>query len=60
LYESFRKLYKCTNSEKEGIRHVLQEVPNLSLTEARFMLIACSAFVNYLITKADDAGISLS
>jgi len=28
--------------------------------DARFMLIACSAFVNYLVSKADDATIQFS
>jgi hypothetical protein len=27
--------------------------------DARFMIVTCSAFVNYLIVKADRAGIAL-
>ncbi|MGY0035854.1 hypothetical protein [Pedobacter sp. NJ-S-72] len=29
------------------------------LEDARFMLVSCSAFVNYLIVKAEKAGIEL-
>jgi hypothetical protein len=33
--------------------------PNVSLEEARFMLISCSAFINYLKVKASKAGIQI-
>ena len=47
LKESFKKLYAYT-SDASGIRHALTEDDSEpSKTEARFMLIACSAFVNY-------------
>ncbi len=32
----------------------------LSVEDAKFMLIACSAFINYLAAKAEKAGIKLS
>jgi len=58
LKDAFRNLYYYTSSA-EGIRHALgfMEQPNLNLEDARFMLISCSAFINYLITKASKAGI---
>jgi len=39
-------------SDKGGIRHGLKEEDhNVDIDEARFMLVTCSAFVNYLISK---------
>ena len=41
-----------------GIRHAegLTD-PNVGREEAQFMLVACSAFVNYLTEKARQAGV---
>jgi hypothetical protein len=45
------KIYGYTSSS-DGIRHSLtEEMDNLTQTDARFMLIMCSAFVNYLKSK---------
>lgn len=41
-------------SEADGIRHGLLEESNLKLEDARFMLVLCSAFVNYLIEKSNN------
>ncbi len=46
-------------SDAEGIRHALLDEPNLSFEDAEFMLVSCSAFVNYLISKASKAGIKI-
>lgn len=51
LKSAFEKLYGYT-SDAEGIRHGLLEESNLQSEDAKFMLIACSAFVNYLIVKS--------
>ena len=51
LIEAFKKLYGYT-SDAEGIRHPLLDEPALSYEDAKFMLVACSAFVNYVIAKA--------
>ena len=59
LKEAFRKLYHWT-SDAEGIRHALMDVPTVDSDDAKFMLVSCSAFVNYLIVKANNAGISLT
>lgn len=56
--EACGKLYGWT-SDAEGIRHSLMDKSNLSQEDARFMLVACSSFANYLIVKADKAGIDL-
>lgn len=51
LREAFMKLYAYTNSE-EGIRHALMDGDsNTSFDEAKYMLVSCSAFVSYLISK---------
>ena len=57
LKEGFIKLYGYTSDEK-GIRHcLLDEQTPVGLTEAKYMLVACSAFVYFLIAKAQDAGV---
>ncbi|MCK4443015.1 MAG: hypothetical protein KAW09_00620 [Thermoplasmata archaeon] len=58
LEEAFRKIYHYT-SDADGIRHALMDEPNLSFEDAKFMLVSCSAFVNYLISKSSKAGIKL-
>ena len=45
------KLYGYT-SDADGIRHALLDEPNIGYHEAKYMLVACSAFVNFLIAKA--------
>lgn len=56
LKDAFDKLYGYT-SNADGIRHALSGVPTLSSEDALFMLVSCSAFVNYLTVKAEKAGI---
>ena len=48
LKSSFSSLYGYT-SDADGIRHALIEEENLTKADARFMLICCSAFINYII-----------
>jgi len=56
LISAFEKLYGYT-SNAEGIRHALCNEPNLSFEDAKFMLVSCSAFINYLIEKVSKGGI---
>lgn len=54
LRQAFERLYGYTNDEKTGIRHALMDnegsyVPQAE--EALFMLVSCSAFINYLNKK---------
>ena len=58
LKSAFLKLYGYT-SDGDGIRHALTENDNVSFEDAKFMLVACSAFVNYLLSKAKIAGIEI-
>ncbi len=49
LRAGLNSLYGYTSDEK-GVRHALvDEVANVSIDDARFMLVACSAFANYLV-----------
>ncbi len=48
LKEAFSKLYGYT-SDEGGIRHaLLDDSRQVTFEEAKFMLVACSAFVNYV------------
>ena len=58
LQQAFKKLYGYT-SDADGIRHALLEEASLDFEDAKFMLVACSAFVNYLKIKASKVGIQL-
>lgn len=56
LKQGFANLYGWT-SDDEGIRHSLKDKSNVDYEDASYMLSTCSAFANYLIVKADKAGI---
>lgn len=58
LKKAFDSLYGYT-SDAEGIRHALLDEPSLDFEDAKFMLVSCSAFINYLITKSSKTGIRL-
>jgi hypothetical protein len=53
LRGAFEKLYGWT-SDESGVRHALMEESSLDFTDAQFMLVACSAFVHFLVGKATD------
>ena len=51
LKSSFSALYGYT-SDSGGIRHsLLEDDINVTLEDAKFMLVSCSAFINYLKAK---------
>jgi AbiJ-like protein len=56
LKAGLAKLYGYT-SDKDGIRHAILEEANVDEADARFMIVTCSAFVNFLIVKAEAAGL---
>jgi|GEM_PF-117793 len=59
LAEGFKKLYGYT-SDEGGIRHALTEsscTPDFD--DAKYMLVSCSAFINYLIGKSVKAKIKI-
>jgi len=58
LKKAFSSLYGYT-SDADGIRHALLDEPNLDFEDAKFMLVSCSTFVNYLVIKASKAEIKI-
>jgi hypothetical protein len=59
LEGAFLKLYGYT-SDQGGIRHALADSSDPpSFADAKFMLVACSAFTNFLWTKASENGVKI-
>jgi uncharacterized protein with PIN domain len=56
MLDAFLKLYGYT-SDEDGIRHALLDAPSVGYHEAKFMLVACSAFANFLIGRSEAAGL---
>lgn len=54
LKTAFQNLYGYTNDE-DGIRHsLMDDGKSLTSADARFMLITCSAFINFVIDSTKD------
>ncbi|MBR1278986.1 AbiJ-NTD4 domain-containing protein [Bradyrhizobium sp. AUGA SZCCT0283] len=51
LKDAMSKLYGYT-SDEGGIRHSLTEASNIDEAEAKFMIVACSAFVNFCVQRS--------
>jgi hypothetical protein len=58
LKASLSSLYGYT-SDAGGIRHAMLDESTLKFNDAKFMLVACTAFVNYLVGKAAEEGVRL-
>jgi len=54
LKQGFLKLYAYSSNE-DGIRHAILESSDIGFSEAKFMLVSCSAFVNFVIEKSTQA-----
>lgn len=54
LRKSFEKFYHFTNGEN-GIRHALMDEGQICFEEAKYMLVLCSAFINYIQGKKAKA-----
>lgn len=52
LKDAFLKLYGYT-SDESGIRHAMLEEPDISLADARFILMVCTSFINYVKSTID-------
>ena len=56
LCDAFKKIYGYTSDKKSGIRHCIFDgtdcIPDF--TDAKYMLVAYSAFINYLLSKAKE------
>ena len=59
LEKAFQSMYGYT-SDADGIRHSLLEESKLQFIDAKFMLVSCSSFINYLIEKSREARIQLN
>jgi hypothetical protein len=58
LERGFKQIYGYT-SDADGIRHALTEESTCDFEDAKYMLVSSSAFINYLIIKANKAGIEV-
>ena len=52
LKDGFIKLYGYT-SDSDGIRHAMMAEPKLTAADARYFLLSCTSFVNYLKAQID-------
>ena len=54
LKDGFSKLYGYT-SDANGVRHAMQDEPNLDMPEAKYFLLSCASFVNYLKARVGSS-----
>ncbi|MBX3005728.1 MAG: hypothetical protein KF821_07885 [Anaerolineales bacterium] len=54
LKDGLLKIYGYTSNE-EGVRHAMQDSPDLRQEDALLLLVMCSAFVNYLSAKSKQS-----
>jgi hypothetical protein len=54
LKTSFSALYEYS-SDADGIRHAMLDEPGLSFVDAKYMLIVCSGFINYVTGKLSES-----
>lgn len=59
LEKGWLALYGYT-SDADGIRHAAQAESDLTVADAMYFLVSCSAFVSLLTEKALEAGLSVS
>lgn len=60
LHPALKKGYSAIYgyaSSADGVRHGSIDESKLDYDDAKYMLVSCSAFVNYLIVKAQKAGL---
>lgn len=55
LKTAFSSLYGYT-SDEGGIRHALLEAENTNFEDAKFFLVVCSAFINFVESKVTNNG----
>lgn len=58
IEKAWSNLYGFT-SDEGGIRHALSDSPDITFGAAKYMLVSCSAFVNYLLDLSREAGIPI-
>ena len=52
LKDGFIKLYGYT-SDANGIRHAMMDEPKLTAADARYFLLSCTSFINYLKSQIE-------
>jgi hypothetical protein len=57
LKAALKQLYGFS-SDADGVRHAIMEQTTVGYDEAKFMLVACAAFVNFIFGKASKAGLT--
>jgi hypothetical protein len=55
LKKAFSHLYSYS-SDESGIRHAILEQAEIGFPEAKYMLVSCSAFLNFLVLKDRSIG----
>ena len=55
LKTAFSSLYGYT-SDEDGIRHAILESKDLAFEDAKFFLVVCSAFVNFVESRVARSG----
>lgn len=58
LKKGFCSIYGYT-SDEGGIRHAMLEESDIFFEDAKYMLVSCTTFINYLIMKSERAGLKL-
>ncbi len=53
LGQAWKNMFNWT-SDEDGVRHGSKGTPQVGLSEARYMVVTCSAFVNYLAVKSTE------
>lgn len=53
LRDAFSKLYGYTSNE-DGIRHAMLDDGRVDFADAKYMVVACSAFLKYLVYRASQ------
>ena len=53
LGQAWKNMFNWT-SDEDGVRHGTKGTPQVGLSEARYMVVTCSAFVNYLAVKSTE------
>lgn len=56
LIKAFSAIYGYT-SDAGGIRHAMLDEDSVGQEDALYMLVSCSAFVNYVVAKAAKSGV---
>ena len=56
LEKGFSSIYGYT-SDADGIRHAMIDDSACDFDDAKYMLVSCSAFINYLVMKAAKSGL---